>query len=246
MDNPDQDHVNQDGNDGNDGDDKGITKITPSKDRSSRAGTIRMMMRLMLGSAVIGREELLRRFQEKQDEAAISGSALNEVTPIESETDRLRYASIGAISRSSDTFQRGVSAVGRLANRTFGLFSQAVSPVTESRLTGPLRRRYHRYVDQGEKVFGSWVAAGRREEYLGRQLAQDAVTESIEEVLDYLAVSPEMDELVQQQSTDLVEDVFDDVGERTSRSGMILVDWFSGMALRRPRSNVDKKSDPEG
>ena len=159
---------------------------------------------------------------------------------------RSRYATIGAISRSSNTLQRGVSTAGRLANRTFGLITRSVSPVTESRLMGPLRRRYQRYVDQGEKVVGGWVAAGRREEYLGRQLAQDAVTESIEEVLDYLAVSPEMDELVQQQSTDLVEDVFDDVGERTSRSGMILVDWFSGMALRRPRPKVEKKSDSEG
>jgi hypothetical protein len=111
---------------------------------------------------------------------------------------------------------------------------------------GPFRRRYQRYVDQGERVVGEWVAVGRREEYLGRQLAQDTVTESIEETLDYLAESPEMDELTQQQSVDLIEDVFEDVGERTSRSGMILVDWFSGMALRRPRSKTDRSSKPEG
>ena len=243
MANPAQDHVNHDSIGG---DDNKTIKIIPSKGRVPRVGTIRMVMRLMLGSAVIGREEMLRRFQEKQNEVSISASALNEVTPIESETDRLRYATIGAIARSSNTFQRGASTVGRLANRTFGLFSRSVSPVTESRLMSPLRRRYQRYVDQGEKIVGGWVAAGRREEYLGRQLAQDAVIESIEEALDYLAVSPEMDELVQQQSTDLVEDVFDDVEERTSRTGMILVDWFSGMALRRPRSKVDKNSDREG
>jgi hypothetical protein len=54
-----------------------------------------------------------------------------------------------------------------------------------------------------------------------------------------------MDELVQQQSADLIEDVFEDVGERTSSTAMILVDWFSGMAFRRPRSKVEKDSDPK-
>ena len=150
-----------------------------------------------------------------------------------------------AMSRSSNTFNRSISTLERLSNRTFGLFSRAASPVTESRLMGPFRRRYQRYIDHGENVVGGWVAAGRREEYLSRQLVQDTATESIEEVLDYLEESPEMDELVQQQSVDLIEDVFEDVGERTSSTGMILVDWFSGMAFRRPRSKVKKDSDPK-
>ena len=168
------------------------------------------------------------------------------VTPIESETDRARYAAIGAMSRSSETLGQGVSIVGRLTNRTFGFFTRAVSPLTESRMMGPFRRRYQRYVDQGERVVGEWVAVGRREEYLGRQLVQDTMTESIEESLDYLGESPEVDEFIQHESVDLIEDVFDDVGERTSRTGMILVDWFSGMALRRPRSKADQDTEPEG
>ena len=242
MTNPNQDQINRDSKNG---DNRGNNKTTLFKDSPPRVGTVRMMIRLMLGRAVIGREELKRRFQMKQSEIAIPGSALNEVTPIESETDRMRYAAIGAMSRSGDSFKRSISTLERLSNKTFGMFSRAASPVTESRLMGPFRRRYQRYVDQGEKTFGGWVAAGRREEYLSRQLAKDTATESIEEVLDYLAESPEMDELVQQQSADLIEDVFEDVGERTSSTAMILVDWFSGMAFRRPRSKVEKDSDPK-
>jgi hypothetical protein len=243
MDFRDEDQANLDGKNW---EDRGLTEFTQSRAKGSRVGTVRMLMRLALGSVVIGREEMLRRFQEKQSETSVPASTLNEVTPIESESDRLRYAAIGAMSRSSDTLGQGISVFGRLTNRTFGFFTRAVSPLTESRMMGPFRRRYQRYVDQGERVVGEWVAVGRREEYLGRQLAQDTVIESIEETLDYLAESPEMDELTQQQSVDLIEDVFDDVGERTSRSGMILVDWFSGMALRRPRSKTDRSSKPEG
>lgn len=237
------DRANQDIGDVGDGD---LSKITPSRGDSSRVGTVRMLMRIALGSMVISREEMLRRFQEKQSETSIPASALNEVTPIETESDRLRYAAIGAMSRSSETLGQSISVIERLTNRTFRFFRRAISPVTESRTMGPLQRRYQRYVDQGEKVVGDWVAAGRKEEYLGRQLAQGAVTETIEETLDYLAESPEMDELIQQESVDLIEEVFDDVGERTSKTGMILVDWFSGMALRRPRSKAGKDSTLEG
>ena len=243
MDYQEGDRANQ--NSGN-GDERGMTKKTPSQNNVSPVGTVRMLMRLALGSVVIGREEMLRRFQEKQSEPTLPASSLHEVTPIESESDHLRYAAIGAVSRTSEAFGQGISGFGRLTNRTFGFFSRAISPLTESRMMGPFRRRYQRYIDRGEKVVGGWITAGRREEYLGRQLAQDTIIESIEETLDYLAESPEMDELIQQESVDLVEEVFDDVGERTSRSGMILVDWFSGMALRRPRAKADKDSTPEG
>ena len=165
-------------------------------------------MRLVLGNAVIGREELKRRFQEKQSETYISAATLNQETPIKSEADRARYAAIGALANSSDALRRRIAALGRVSNRAFGRLTRTFDPVTNSRLLSPFRRQYQRYTDHGDKVMSEWIAAGRREEYLSRQLVQETTSEAIQETLDYLAESPELDELVKQRIGDYIEDMF--------------------------------------
>jgi hypothetical protein len=201
-----------------------------------RLGTLRMLMRIALGGAVIARQELRERFQETQTESQIAAVELNRVTPIASETDRVRYAALGAVVNSNQALQRGISKLDKASNRTFRRLTRIAEPLTNSRFAKPFRRRYRRYTDHGEKIVSSWVAAGRREEYLGRQLAQQTATETIEETLDYLAESPEMDELMEQQSIDLVDDVlFDEVRESASNTTLILSNWFNTVILRRKR-----------
>ena len=197
-------------------------------------GILRMLMRMALGSTIIGREELKNRFQDKQSEPHIPGAELNRVTPIESEADRARYAVVGAIANSSEALRKSLSKLGQRSDRSYGRLSRAIQPATDSRLLKPFRRRYQRYLDHGDKVVSKWVAAGRREEYLGRQLAQETAVDSIEETLDYLADSPELDELMTQQSFDLVDDILlDDIRESASNTSLILSNWFNTVILRR-------------
>jgi hypothetical protein len=214
-----------------------------TKKTTPKIGTVRMMMRMALGGAVIGREELKGRFQEKQSETFVSAATLNRETPIESEADWVRYAAIGAIANSSDALRKRIAALGRVSNRTFGRLTRTFDPVTNSRLLSPFRRQYQRYTDHGDKIVSEWIAAGRREEYLSKQLVQDTTVEAIEETLDYLAESPELDELVQEQSGDFVEDMFDDVGESATNTTMILADWFTSTILRRPSQRTESTSD---
>jgi len=52
--------------------------------------------------------------------------------------------------------------------------------------------------------------------------------------MDYLADSPELDELMAQQSVDLVDDIlFDDIRESASNTSLILTNWFNTVILRR-------------
>ena len=215
-----------------------------------RIGTVRMLMRMALGAAVIGREELKNRFQDKQNNTHIPGAELNRVTPIESEADRTRYAAVGAVANSSEALRKRILKISRSSDRSYGRLTRAIEPVTDSWLLKPLRRRYQRYLDHGDKIVSTWVAAGRREEYLGRQLARETTTESIEEVLDYLADSPEMDELMAQQSFDLVDDILlDNVREGASNTSIVLSNWFNTVILRRkrqlPPSSSGEKSGSE-
>jgi len=220
-----------------------VEVITVSEMQNTpRIGSLRMLMRLVLGSAVIGREELKNRFQDKQNEAQIPAAELNRVTPIDSDADRARYAVIGATANSSEALRKSISKLGQVSDRSFGRLTRTVYPVTNSRFLKPFRRQYQRYLNRGDQVVSAWVAAGRREEYLGRLLAQEIATETIEETLDYLADSPEMDELIEQQSVDLVNDIlFDDIKESASNTPLILTSWFNTTILRR---NRQKKADP--
>ncbi len=233
--------------------DDNLPKDEPQKDgiipsagyEAPRIGTVRMVMRLLFGSAVIGREELKNRFQERQSETHIPAATLNEVTPLETDADRAKYATLGAMAKSSDAMRRGVSTLGRISNRAHGRFTRAFSPVANSRPMSPVRRQYQRFIDRGDMIVSDWIATGRREEYLSRQLAQDTATETIEETLDYLADSPEMDELIQEQSGDLVEDIFEDATGGISKSSLILVDWINTAILRRPRQSTKVTSESQ-
>jgi len=109
-----------------------IEIITYSTKKSTlRIGTLRMMMRLALGGAVIGREQLKRRFQEKQSETFVSAATLNRETPIESEADRARYAAIGAMAKTSDGIRKRITTFGRASNRAFWLDAVQI-PLLES------------------------------------------------------------------------------------------------------------------
>ena len=137
-----------------------IEVITYSKQPTSpRVGTVRMLMRMVFGGAVIGREELKNRFQEKQSETHIPGVELNRVTPVESEADRARYAAVGAVANSSEAVRKSLSKISQRSDRSFGRLTRAIQPVTDSRLLKPFRRRYQRYLDHGDKVVSTWVAA---------------------------------------------------------------------------------------
>ena len=221
--------------------------ISPARQEAPRIGTVRMVMRLLFGSAVIGQEELKNRFQERQSETHVPPVTLNEVTPLETDADRVKYATLGAVAKSSDAMRRGVSTLGRISNRAHGRITRAFSPIANSRPMSPVRRQYQRFIDRGDMIVSDWIATGRREEYLSRQLAQDTAAETIDETLGYLAESPELDELVQRQSGDLIDDVFEDVfndfGGKTSGSGLVMTDWFNSVILRKPPRKPDSNPD---
>ncbi|MFC1922135.1 hypothetical protein ACFLY4_02510 [Chloroflexota bacterium] len=217
--------------------------IPTPRQEAPRIGTLRMVMRLFFGSAVIGQEELKNRFQEQQSETHVPAVTLNEVTPLETDADRVKYATLGAVAKSSNAMRRGVSTLGRITNRAHGRFTRAFSPIANSRPMSPVRRQYQRFIDRGDMIVSDWIATGRREEYLSRQLAQDTATEAIEETLNYLADSPELDELIQEQSGDLVEDIFEDASGGISKSSLILLDWINATVLRRPPHKPDPDAD---
>jgi regulator of protease activity HflC (stomatin/prohibitin superfamily) len=81
----------------------------------------------------------------------------------------------------------------------------------------PVNRQFNRFEARGSQVVQGWINTGRTEEYLSRTLVEETTTEIIEETLDYMAVSPELDQLVEAQSQEIAGEVVGEIQERTNR-----------------------------
>lgn len=195
-----------------------------------------MAARLLLGAALTGSDELNRRFGTTQQVYRPSPAERDLLLARETHADHRRYAVLGALTETTQAAQQSVSAAGSLADRAFRAVVLAARPVTSSRLAQPVNRRMDRFVARGDMIVRRWVEAGRAEEQLSRELASQATLQTIETTLDYLARSPEMDQLTKEQSLDLVDQMVDDVQEGAVGGRVFLVKWFSGIIRRHPET----------
>ncbi|HLE16208.1 MAG TPA: hypothetical protein VI776_15780, partial [Anaerolineales bacterium] len=186
-----------------------------------------MATRLLLGAVLIGSDEFNRRFGADQQVYHPAPAERDRLLASENEADRRRYAVLGALAETTQAAQQGFSTAGSLADRAYRALARAVRPVTDSRLARPVNRRIDRYAARGDAIVRRWIEAGRSEEQLSRELAGQASLQAIESTLDYLARSPEMDQLTKEQSFDLVEGMVDDVQEGASGTRVIFYKWFS-------------------
>ena len=194
-------------------------------------GSIRLAFRLVLGSLVLGKDELDSRFQQKQFQMSRYYIPQATIKPDESPTDRARYAIEGALVQAAGTLNRGVNSVDNVSNRAINLVSRLASPLTNSRIMGPARRQFERFEVRGERVVQTWINIGRSEEFLSRALVQDTTTEILEETLDYLATSPEMDQLVEHESLDIADNMVEMVQKGTTRI-FGFREWFDRLRSR--------------
>jgi hypothetical protein len=199
-----------------------------------RVGSLRMAARLLLGAALTGSDELNRRFGTAQQVYRPAPAERDLLLASETDADHRRYAVLGALAETTQAAQKGVSSAGSRVDRAYRAVARAARPVTSSRLAQPVNRRIDRYVARGDTIVRRWVEAGRAEEQLSRELASQATVQTIETTLDYLARSPEMDQLTKEQSLDLVDQMMDDVQEGAIGGRIFLVRWFSGIIRRRP------------
>jgi hypothetical protein len=199
--------------------------------------------RLLLGAALTGSDQLTRRLGSGQQVYRPAPAERDRLLAGETQADWRRYALLGALVETGWAAHQGVASAGRLTDRLYRRISRSLRPVTGSRLARPVNRRIDRLAARGDAVVRRWVEAGRAEEQLSRRLAEQASIETIEGVLDYLARSPEMDQLTKEQSFDLVGQMVDGVQAGVSGSRVLLVKWFSRVILRRPEL-IESQADP--
>ena len=217
------------------------SKVKPIGPKKPEFKSLRTVMRLAIGTAALGADEIGRRLKEQQEQyynpavkntgADNENSNLNSnanttsggpivrstvISPDETEADRLRYALIGMMAQTPNVVADGISTAGRVSSKVTGLFGRIISPVANSRLMKPVRERYDSVAARGESMVDHWIEIGRAEEQAGRVMAQDMANKTVDELVDYIGQKPEVRELIQQQSVGMFDEILNAVQFRAA------------------------------
>jgi hypothetical protein len=179
---------------------------------------IKMLLRLLVGSAAEGSDEFTRRARLWQAEMDRLDRSTG-IIPIEEETEatRLRYTLFGFLFQAVDAGHDSLLLFDKIAGKTIDTFAFLFYPLIRSRLMRPVRDRFAAYYEEGEAVVDSWLQTGRREEAASRYLVRKEAYEGIiNDTIEYLANKPEVGDLIQSQSIGMAEEILNDVRGRSS------------------------------
>ncbi len=198
-------------------------------------------VRLVIGTGLVGVEELGRYLQEwektaREEEAQIAAAQADTQAAV------IRYAVLGAIFEAKDLVEESVSQLGQTAENLGHSIAHTAQPVTKSRFFEPIHKQFNTLVKRGEEKLTPLVARGRREDPATRALAREAFTQAVDEVIEYLAENEEVTELIQQQSMGMATEVIDDVRTRTVTADTVLERFMRNITLRQSRAQLPPPS----
>ena len=211
-----------------------VTRIEPAV----QSKDLQLLSRFLIGVALLGSDELMERLRFVQEEldADPDQQASDADQGQESELELLRYLSIGLFVRGREAVLGSLRRGMQLTLDGTKTALSGVDRLTDNPLTRPLRRSVAASArDLGEKA-SVIIGEGRREEQKARLLADSTVSEIIDEVLDFVSESPEVEQLVQdmigQQSAGLAGVVTDNARSVTV-AGDYLIEGLARRLLRR-------------
>ncbi len=245
----------------------------PSGEASSPAGRgsrTRSLARLLVGSALTGAEELQRQLSAWEDELEAlrspapaqpePGAGLRDEPFVfsqppadESSAVLLRYALIGWLMEREAMLGKRLSQAGRLSRGLWKLANEfgqrantgrVLGPLAHSRFFNPLRRQYDDFLARGETELERWIALGRQEELHSRDLSRLATKRTVDESIEYLAQNPQVEQLVETQSTGLANEVVEEVRERTVSADTFVESLVRTLLHRTPRGKLPEPPAP--
>lgn len=200
------------------------------------------LLRLLLGAALVGADEL--RVRLRAWEAATRSSAQAASHPMASpSTVRAprRYALIGMLFDSRTRVRREISRVRvrleRLSDQADSYYDEMHASDMRQTPIYPLLERLDELFFNAEEMVDRWAARGKSEAERGSRMARFASTSVVDELLDYMARNPEVRKLIEQQASGMAEVAVDEVRERAESAD----EWVERLAhrvLRRPVSEV--------
>lgn len=217
------------------------------QDKSTRR-RLRSLTRLVIGGMLVGMDRLftnLDEWERQQAEEESQDLVVIEApeTAGEQEPPHLEHALVGMVFEAQDSLLAGVEKVDSLAQAVIRLSAPWLRPIQRSWPVRSLTRQVDRLAERGEAQVMRWAERGQVEARQSRRLAETAITESVESGIEHLTTNPEVQELVQTQSTGLANEVLEEIRERTVSADSFLEGIARQVMKRTPRQQLPEPSN---
>jgi hypothetical protein len=239
------------------GDQKPVA-LMPTPDRSPAPiepfDALRSITRLLVGLTLVGGDELLKRLQMLEhtidtqpfDRAEMDGrirtSPTGQYIP-----DDIRHALIGLAFELQDQVRVQTPRLLAAADQIISDVTRPAQSILNhipiiGSLSKSLGLQYDAMQKRGEDRLKHWIAIGQREEARSRVLADQTFTRIVDDVIDYLADKPEVQNLIAGQTTGLAGEVLDEVRERTVSGDSFLEGIVRAVLRKTPRAELPPPS----
>ena len=215
--------------------------IAPTPAPGTTYEAIQSITRLLVGGALAGSDELIKRLHqlEREIEAAAEaergrrGETAVSLTKMDSERDRTRYALIGLVFEGQNAVRKRIPLMKRIARLGVNSAALAVDVVSDNRVGRGINGRFDQFATRGNRVVNRLIERGQQEESTSRQISLLMLSDVIDDFIGNLAENEEISDLVTQQSVGLANEVVDTVREQTVTADT-LVERVARAILRRP------------
>jgi hypothetical protein len=205
------------------------------------SGDVELLTRFLIGILLLGGDVLMERIRDVGGDLASNPELLVQPGNFDdaSTRDLARYLAIGLTMRGQARLVQGVRRGLHMSLGTASWAAGWLDRATDNRLMRPVRRPVVARLRRLGRQTGQVIREGKQEEQKGKLLAQEAVFEIIDEVIEFVAENPEAADWIQQviggQSIGLATSVRDNARQLTAASDGLAEAMVRRILRRTPR-----------
>jgi hypothetical protein len=214
---------------------------------SQELGDLKATMRLVIGSTLTGKDVFSQQLRRMQATQELTKPGTIQIDEDETFRDQLRYLLLGIMFETPDVIQRGLENVEKASSKIYGLFSKVLSPFTNSWIFSPVKNQVDYAAARGERVIDRLIMKGRVEEQNSRLIMQqENINELMNEFVDYLVLTTEIRQIIQEAGVNVAGDVVGDFQEQSAAVDSLMEGKLKSIFGKRPPApNATPPSQPK-
>ena len=224
-------------------------KANMANSASNRQPQTRSWVRLGMGLLLVGTDALTKRTKkwEKQDHLPTTLQTSQYQSPAEisnlqeelsTQSNYERQALIGMLFEAQNQLQKGMNGFQQVEKTTAHLLAPIFSPLQNNFILKPFLRTYEYLAARGQAEIERWQEIGSIEEEKSLQLVHAVTRSTVDDSITFLSTNPDVQELVQSQSTGLVYEIIEEIRERAVSINTVLEGSIRNILRLKPRSAI--------
>lgn len=216
----------------------------PGQPTTAEFEKMQLLSRFLLGIALVGSDGFLSLLRDMQLDIQAAPDLIERTIAPGSYTrsEAMRYLGIGLFVRGQKRIARGIRWGVQTSLSTAGWAFNRLNRAADNQLTRPVRRPLESQAESLARELRPIIEEGRFEEQNARLLAGETVSEMIDQILDFVANNPELQDfitdLIGHQSTSLASVVGDNARQLSVVSDNLAEGVMRGIFRRKPRREM--------